>query len=397
MYSYGDSQSKPVTGAAPMSLKPHVEKLDDLERRLKLNAFLNVVHAHPDLAHVRQFVRTPADRQLALIAALERAATRGTPLAFPPQPDDHADALLCDILDALDHDPDTSHHGAYYGPDRHLANLQALGLWNGNQPCQQPTALELFTTRYSDLTAEYSSNLRLAGAINSPLLQDSSPHGELIASPNAAENPSATAHDSPQFIDLLLVTNNQPALPPATNLDSQAAIIHHESNSPGELITEDSNRHMGGPVCSQTGATGGTPVTRPARTQFRLPNDESSTASAGLIPARPVRRGPPILLDERAKGRVLGLLAYGLSLRQAAAQLGLHHTTILAALKRDEEFAEQVAQARLDAIAQPLITVVQASRRSWRAAAWLAKFLDNRNNKPAPSEAPNQIRQPSCS
>ena len=79
-----------------------------------------------------------------------------------------------------------------------------------------------------------------------------------------------------------------------------------------------------------------------------------------------------------AKGRLLGMMAYGLSFRQAAAQLGVHHQTILNTLKRDEEFAQQVAEARLDAISQPLITVIHASRTSWRAAAWLAKFLEER-------------------
>jgi len=47
-------------------------------------------------------------------------------------------------------------------------------------------------------------------------------------------------------------------------------------------------------------------------------------------------------------------------------------------MKRDEEFAQQVSEARLDAISQPLLTVVQASRTSWRAAAWLARFLEDR-------------------
>jgi hypothetical protein len=47
-------------------------------------------------------------------------------------------------------------------------------------------------------------------------------------------------------------------------------------------------------------------------------------------------------------------------------------------MKRDEEFAAQVSEARLSAISQPLLTVIQASRTSWRAAAWLAKFLDDR-------------------
>ena len=71
-------------------------------------------------------------------------------------------------------------------------------------------------------------------------------------------------------------------------------------------------------------------------------------------------------------------MSYGLSFRQAAAQLGVHHQTLLNTLKRDEEFAQQVAEARLDAISQPLLTVVHASRKNWRAAAWLARFLEER-------------------
>jgi hypothetical protein len=74
-------------------------------------------------------------------------------------------------------------------------------------------------------------------------------------------------------------------------------------------------------------------------------------------------------------------MAYGLSFRQAAAQLGVHHQTLLNAMKRDEQFAQQVSEARLDAISQPLMTVVQASRTSWRAAAWLAKFLEERRTR----------------
>jgi len=100
--------------------------------------------------------------------------------------------------------------------------------------------------------------------------------------------------------------------------------------------------------------------------------------SPASLPPRPVRRGRPPALDDLAKGRLLGLLSYGLSFRQAAAQLGVHHQTLLNVMKRDEQFAQQVAEARLDAISQPLLTVVHASRTSWRAAAWLARFLEER-------------------
>ncbi|HEY2892923.1 MAG TPA: hypothetical protein VGJ16_01875 [Pirellulales bacterium] len=71
-------------------------------------------------------------------------------------------------------------------------------------------------------------------------------------------------------------------------------------------------------------------------------------------------------------------MSYGLSFRQAAAQLGVHHVMLLNLMKRDDEFAQQVAEARLDATSQPLSTVLHASRTNRRAAAWLAKYLEER-------------------
>ena len=100
--------------------------------------------------------------------------------------------------------------------------------------------------------------------------------------------------------------------------------------------------------------------------------------TAAEFPVRTVRRGQPRKRDDFAKGRLLGLMSQGLSFRQAAARLGVHHQTLLNTLKRDEEFAQQVSEARLDAISQPLLTVVKASRTNWRAAAWLARFLEDR-------------------
>ena len=108
---------------------------------------------------------------------------------------------------------------------------------------------------------------------------------------------------------------------------------------------------------------------------------DDASIDPSTIPARPLRRGRPTLIDDIAKGRVLGLMSHGLSFRQAAAQLGVHHQTLLNLMKRDIEFAQQVAEARLHAIAQPLLTVVKASRTNWRAAAWLARFLEERRIK----------------
>ena len=335
--------------------KPCLEKLTEPDYSHSLHTLLGVLNTHADLAHFRQLVRNPSDRQLALFAALERATLRGAPLPFPPQPDDHADALLCDILDALDSDPTTSHYGAAYGNDRHLANLQALGLWTNDQPNERPTALELFTTRFTDLTTNPHHDLASQNQINSPLLQDSLPDGELIAPFAAINSPVPAPPSSSQTLDNVLVVEIDASEQGVAVSTSTPGIFHQNASDPGENLNGD---------------------------DLDLSPSPSPPLSPSDIPTRPVRRGRPLLLDERAKGRILGLMAYGLSLRQAASQLGLHHTTLVAAMKRDEEFADQVSESRLDAMSQPLITVVQASRRSWRAAAWLAKFLEERSNKP---------------
>src|SRR6185503_6382556 len=49
------------------------------------------------------------------------------------------------------------------------------------------------------------------------------------------------------------------------------------------------------------------------------------------------RRGRRQSLDERGKGQLLGLLAVGLSLRQAAAVLGVSHTTLRRTLAASAE------------------------------------------------------------
>ena len=122
---------------------PRLRKLPEPERREFLNLALDILDRHPNLAHFRTLVRTGPERQLALLAALERSVLVGSPAANPPQPDDKPDQLLCDILDVIDKHPNLKNHGSDYGPDRHLANLQALGIWRGSRPDQQPSAARI--------------------------------------------------------------------------------------------------------------------------------------------------------------------------------------------------------------------------------------------------------------
>ena len=90
------------------------------------------------------------------------------------------------------------------------------------------------------------------------------------------------------------------------------------------------------------------------------------------------RRGRRQSLDERGKGQLMGLLAVGLSLRQAAAVLGVSHTTLRRTLAASAELSDEINAARSRAALEPLACVIRESKRSWRAATWLLKYLDGK-------------------
>jgi hypothetical protein len=89
-----------------------------------------------------------------------------------------------------------------------------------------------------------------------------------------------------------------------------------------------------------------------------------------------VRRGRPPAFDDHAKGQLVALLAVGMSMRQAAAVLGVSHTTVQNTLKADAALASEITAARFQAQLQPLACVIREARRSWKAATWLLKYLD---------------------
>jgi hypothetical protein len=75
------------------------------------------------------------------------------------------------------------------------------------------------------------------------------------------------------------------------------------------------------------------------------------------------------------KARVATLVGIGLSVRQAAAFLGIAHTTIARAIDDDPAFQEEVEQARTRATLHPLVCILRESGRNWKAAAWLLEHL----------------------
>jgi hypothetical protein len=102
-----------------------------------------------------------------------------------------------------------------------------------------------------------------------------------------------------------------------------------------------------------------------------LPHGKAIAAEAGSF-SHGRRRGPAKMTPAR-QDEVVHYVRAGLSIRQAAAFVGCHHTTIVKAAQRDPAFAWKLEQAETMADAMPLVRVIRASRHSWQAAAWLVK------------------------
>jgi hypothetical protein len=99
----------------------------------------------------------------------------------------------------------------------------------------------------------------------------------------------------------------------------------------------------------------------------------------GNVP--PASNFRPGAIDDFARGRLVTLLAMGLSIRQAAAAVGVSHTAVRKELKRNPELTAQLAAAREHARLEPLLVIIRESKRSWRAATWLMKYLDGKERK----------------
>jgi len=85
------------------------------------------------------------------------------------------------------------------------------------------------------------------------------------------------------------------------------------------------------------------------------------------------KRGRPESLDAPSRKKVLLLLTVGYTRALAAAELGISRTTIHRTMQRDEDFRQQVLDAEELFERTPLLTIIEASQRNWRAAAWLMK------------------------
>jgi hypothetical protein len=79
------------------------------------------------------------------------------------------------------------------------------------------------------------------------------------------------------------------------------------------------------------------------------------------------------VLDAEKRRKILAVVANGGSMRAAARYVGCSHSTILRAVAREPEFAEQIGRALQNVEIEALHNIRKAARkkRYWRAAAWL--------------------------
>jgi hypothetical protein len=125
-------------------------------------------------------------------------------------------------------------------------------------------------------------------------------------------------------------------------------------------------------------------VERPATPRERLATTLARLSSQGIreVLAMAVdgeqmvvvhKRGRPEALDAPSRKKVLLLLTLGYTRALAAAELGISRSTIHRTMQRDADFRQQVLDAEELFERTPLLTIIEAAQRHWRAAAWLMK------------------------
>lgn len=104
------------------------------------------------------------------------------------------------------------------------------------------------------------------------------------------------------------------------------------------------------------------------------------------------RRGPRVLTHETVE-EFCRLLSVGLSRRQAAARLDVDHSTVSKAAKEDPELATLLQRAEDLAAGEPLLCLIAASRKSWRAALSLIKHRQNLHEPTPVAERDEKMRE----
>lgn len=97
------------------------------------------------------------------------------------------------------------------------------------------------------------------------------------------------------------------------------------------------------------------------------------------------RTGRPRAIDEHKRTAICAVVSNGGSLEEAAQLLGCAVSTIHREKRRNEQFRKELDEAQVNATLTPYRRMNAASRRSWRAAAWM---IDQNRPKSRVEDAP---------
>jgi hypothetical protein len=87
------------------------------------------------------------------------------------------------------------------------------------------------------------------------------------------------------------------------------------------------------------------------------------------------KTGRKTVLDDAKRGEIRGLLASGISLRQAARCVGCDPHTIRREMQRNDAFREEIERSKKLLNTAPFSALMEAAKTNWRAAAWVLERL----------------------
>ncbi len=88
------------------------------------------------------------------------------------------------------------------------------------------------------------------------------------------------------------------------------------------------------------------------------------------------KKGRPRALNETKRREICALVSAGAGIKRAAQYVGCSYSTICREASRDENFREQLRQAKATTQLAPLQAMRQAVQTNWRAAAWMLERSD---------------------
>ena len=98
------------------------------------------------------------------------------------------------------------------------------------------------------------------------------------------------------------------------------------------------------------------------------------------------KRGPPRKLHPLRIGQLSMLLSFGFSHREAATWPEVSHGTISNLVADDVDFRQMVDRFSRLARVHPLMQLLRAQHKSWRASAWLIQHYEKRGGDCTPGE-----------